>query len=245
MFLRVAIPLPEGQTLCRYCQPRDLVAKVGDAIANQSFLRHLLWMTEARIPRTGLSPFRFSSAWRGRGLEIIALGSQAITDLLENGHLLAKAVADHFRQNQTLEQRQLGQCAIEPSPRLVRYFIFRMIIQKYHYEARFKTEEQAHRAGAPSQFLLSHVAKLIERDLLRQGELMLIDVPDDIRVSRVALAEFKPHKLVPKRSSLSAQVAFTLNYALKGPWAVGHLTSRGFGVITHNKPVTFATHESI
>jgi hypothetical protein len=240
MFLRVAISLPEGKTLFRYCQPRDLVAKVGDHISNQDFVKHLLWVTEARVPRPGLSPFRFSSARRGHGLEIVALGSQAISALLENGHLLSKAVAGHFQQNQILEQRQLGQCEIAPSPRLVRYFVCRMIVQKDHYETRFKSEEQAHRTGTPSQFLLTHVAGLIERDLIRQAELMFLDVPEDLRVSDVELANFKPHKLVTKRSCLSAQVAFTLNYTLKGPWAVGHLASRGFGVITRNRPAMFA-----
>ena len=79
--------------------------------------------------------------------------------------------------------------------------------------------------------------QLIERDLVRQAELMLLDVPNDLEVSHVALTDLKPHKVVQHRSNLSACVAFTLNYALKGPWSVGHLASRGFGVVTKNIPV--------
>ena len=128
---------------------------------------------------------------------------------------------------------------IEPSPWLMRYYIYRMIIQKYHYERTFKSEEEAHRNGKPSQVLLSHVKQLIERDILRQAEIMLVDVPADLTVVNVGLADLKPHKVVEHRSNLSAQVGFTLNYLLKGPWAVGHLASRGFGAITQKKPATF------
>ena len=238
MFLRFFIPLPPGHSLFRYCAARDLVARIGDAVPNQAFVRHLLWMTEARIPRAGLSPFRFtSSAPRGQNLEIVALGSSAIADLLEHGHLLSKAVSEYFRCNQSAERRQLGHCAMTPSPKLMRYCVYRMIIQRYHYESLFKDEEAAQRGGSPSPFLLSHVKQLIERDLVRQAELILLDVPNDLEVSNVALTDLKPHKVVQHRSNLSARVAFTLNYALKGPWSVGHLASRGFGVITKNIPV--------
>jgi len=238
MFLRFSIPLPAGHTLFRYCAARDLVAKIGDAVPNQDFVRHLLWMTEARIPRAGLSPFRFtSSAPRGQNLEIVALGSRAIADLLEHGHLLSKALSEYFQHDQLVERRLLGHCAISPSPELMRYSVYRMIIQRYHYESLFKNEEAAHRSGNPSPFLVSHVKQLIERDILRQAELMLLDVPDDLEVSNVALTDLKPHKVVENRSNLSARIVFKLNYALKGPWSVGHLASRGFGVITKNIPV--------
>ena len=237
MFLRLSIPLPAGHRLFRYCAARDLVAKLGDAMPDQEFVRHLLWMTEARIPRAGLAAFRFSSAPRGQNLEIVALGSRAIADLLERGHLLSKAVFEHFRHAKLVERRQLGHCAITPSPKLMRYCVFRMIIQRYHYESIFKHEEASHRNGGSAPLLLSHVKRLIERDIVRQAELMLIDVPEDLEVSNVALADLKPHKVVKNRSNLSARVTFTLNYALKGPWSVGHLASRGFGVITKNIPV--------
>jgi len=39
MFLRFSIPLPAGHTLFRYCAARDLVAKIGDAVPNQDFVR--------------------------------------------------------------------------------------------------------------------------------------------------------------------------------------------------------------
>jgi hypothetical protein len=236
MFLRLSIPLPAGHRLFRYCSARDLVAKLGDAIPNQEFVRHLLWMTDARIPRAGLSPFRFTSAPRGQNVEIVALGGSAIADLLEHGHLLSKAMFEHFRHDQLVERRQLGHCAITPSPKLMRYCVFRMIIQRYHYESVFKHEEARNRNGEPTPLLVSHVKRLIERDIVRQAELMLIDVPDDLEVANVALADLKPHKVVEHRSNLSARITFTLNYALKGPWSVGHLASRGFGVITKNIP---------
>jgi hypothetical protein len=111
-----------------------------------------------------------------------------------------------------------------------------MIIQRYHYESVFKHEEARNRNGEPAALLVSHVKRLIERDIVRQAELMLIDVPDDLEVANVALADLKPHKVVEHRSNLSARITFTLNYALKGPWSVGHLASRGFGVITKNIP---------
>ena len=238
MFLRFSIPLPAGHSLFRYCAARDLVAKIGDTVPNQDFVRHLLWMTEARVPRAGLSPFRFtSSAPRGQNLEIVALGSRAIADLLEHGHLLSKALFEYSRHDQLVERRQLGHCAITPSPKLMRYCVYRMIIQRYHYESLFKNEEAAHRSGSSSPFLISQVKQLIERDILRQAELMLLDVPDDLEVSNVVLTDLKPHKVVENRSNLSARVAFTLNYGLKGPWSVGHLASRGFGVITKDNPV--------
>jgi len=235
MFLRFSISLPAGHSLFRYCAARDLVAKIGDLVPNQDFVRHLLWVTEGRIPRAGLSPFRFtSSAPRGQNLEIVALGSRAIADLLEHGHLLSNAMSQYFRHVQLVEGRQLGHCAIAPSPKLMRYRVHRMIIQRYHYESLFKSEEAVHRSGSPSPFLLSHVKQLIERDVLRQAEIMLLDVPDDLEVSNVALTDLKPHRVVKNRSNLSARVAFALNYGLKGPWSVGHLASRGFGVITEN-----------
>ena len=234
MFVRFLIPLPRGVRLFRYGSARDLVAKVGDAISDQDFVRHLLWVNERRIARTGLSPFRFTSSGRGSGLEVIALGTSAASDLLVKGHLLSQAISQYFHQVHLLGKRAVGGCVIEPSPWLIRYYIYRMIIQKYHYEQTFKLEEKAHRNGTPSQVLLSHVKQLIERDLLRQAEIMLVDVPADLTVVNVGLADLKPHKVVEHRSNLSAQVGFTLNYVLKGPWAVGHLASRGFGAITQN-----------
>jgi hypothetical protein len=71
-----------------------------------------------------------------------------------------------------------------------------MIIQRYHYESLFKNEEAAHRSGNPSPFLVSHVKQLIERDILRQAELMLLDVPDDLEVSKVTLTDLKSREWV-------------------------------------------------
>jgi hypothetical protein len=230
MFLRYSIHIPEARAIRRYGQPREIVAKVGPAIEDQEFLRYLLWMDNWHIPRSGLSPFRFSSAHRGRSLDIIALGQKAVEQLLTKGHHITTAVSQEFGSLPS-DGRELGMCSINLSPRPNRYYMPRMIIQKYQYENKFQAAEREHKGGKPSAILLDHVAQIIRRDLVRQAELMLVDIPQEMEIRNLELADLKPVKVVPGRHNLSANVRFAMSHKLVGHWAVGHMASRGYGRI--------------
>jgi hypothetical protein len=158
MFLRYSIELPKDRVISRYGQPREIVAKASPAIEDQEFVRYLLWVDNSHIPRSGLSPFRFTSARRGRSLDIIALGRKAVEQLLAKGHHIAAAISRQFGTSPS-DEREIGMCSIHLSPTPNRYHIPRMIIQKYQYESKFKAAEREHTDGRPSPILLDHVAK--------------------------------------------------------------------------------------
>jgi len=230
MFLRYSIQIPKGPAISRYGQPREIVAKVGPTIEDQEFVRYLLWVDSSHTPRSGLSPFRFTSARRGRFLDIIALGQQAVGQLLAKGHHIATAISREFGSS-AIDGRELGMCSMTLSPTPNRYNISRMIIQKYQYENKFKAAEKEHKGGQSSAILLDHVAQVIRRDLIRQAELMVVDVPEEIQIGNIELADLKPVKVVLGRHNLSANVKFAMSHKLAGQWAVGHLASRGYGQI--------------
>jgi hypothetical protein len=230
MFLRYSIQLPWDRTVSRYGQSREIIAKIGPALPDQEFVRYLLWVDDSHIPRSGLSPFRFTSACRGRSLDIVALGQQAIEQLLAKGHLIATAVSQEFG-TPPCDRREFGMCSIDLGRTPTRYNIPRMIVQKYQYEKKFSAAEREPRSGDPSAILLDRVAQVIRRDLTRQGELMLVDIPEEIQIGNVELSDLKPVKVVCGRYNLSASVRFSMSYKLRGRWAVGHLASRGYGRI--------------
>jgi hypothetical protein len=230
MFLRFSIPVPEERTLFPYGQSREIVAKVSESIPDPEFVQYILWSKPDRTPRSALPPFRYTTAQRGRALDIIALGQPAVEALLAKGHLISKAIAQEFGKP-VADGRQLGICSIQSAPTLTHYRIPRMVIQKYQYESLYKEAEVEHKSGNRSTVLCDHVAQVILRDLLRQAELMAIDFPTDVDIDNVRLEHFIPVKVVDKRYNLSASIEFSMTHKLAGPWAVGHLASRGYGRI--------------
>jgi hypothetical protein len=235
MFLRYSIELPKDRVISGYGQPRKIVAKASLAIEDQEFVRYLLWVDNSHIPRSGLSPFRFTSARRGRSLDIIALGRTAVEQLLAKGHHIAAAVSRKFGTSPS-DEREIGMCSIHLSSTPNPYNIPRMIIQKYQYESKFRAAEREHTDGRPSPILLDHVAKIIRRDLVRQAELMLVDIPQEIEIGNLELADLQPVQVVLGRHNLSANVRFAMSHKLLGQWAVGHLASRGYGRIFSVNP---------
>jgi len=228
MFLRFCIPVPEDRALFRYGQSREIVAKASEAIGDQEFVSYLLWVDESQTPRSGLAPFRFMTARRGKSLDIIALGQSAIEQIMTKGHLLSTALAELFGAT-IREQREIGMCSVDLGRTPIRYRIPRMVIQKYQYEEKFREAERDHKNGKPSAILCDHVAQVISRDLVRQAELMAIDIPEEIQIGNIELDNLKPVKVVSGRYNLSAAVQFSMSHKLTGQWAVGHLASRGYG----------------
>ena len=230
MFLRFSISVPEDRALFRYGQSRDLVAKAAQSIGDDKFVRYLLWVDESHTPRSGLAPFRYTTARRGRALDIIALGQPAIEQLLAKGHLISTALAKEFGIS-PCDGREIGICSVDLAQTPTRYRIPRMVIQKHQYEEKFSAAEREHKRGKPSAILRDHVAQVINRDLVRQAELMAVDIPEEIQIGNVELDDLKPVKVVPGRYNLSATVRFSMTHKLSGQWAVGHLASRGYGRI--------------
>lgn len=230
MFLRFSIPVPEDRALFPYGQSRDVVAGSAHAIGDTEFVRYLLWVNEFNVPRSGLAPFRYTTSRRGKGLDIIALGQQAVEQLLLKGHLISKAICKKFGTTPR-DGREIGMCSVDLSRTVIHYRIPRMVIQKYQYEEKFEEAEKDEKGGKPSIILRDHVAKIIFRDLARQAELMAIDMPQDIQIGNVELDDLKPVKVVTGRYNLSARVQFGMSHKLDGQWAVGHLAARGYGRI--------------
>jgi hypothetical protein len=230
MFLRFSIPVPAHRAIHHYGQSREIIAASVNAIDDAEFVQHLLWIDEHKIPRSGLAPFRYTSSKRGQGLDIVAIGQQAVEALLSKGHLLSKAVCEHFGTAPS-DGREMGMCSVQASRTLVHYWIPRMVVQKYQYEGKFLDAEKDEKTGKPSSLLREHVANVIRRDLVRQAELMTIDIPQDIEIWNVRLDCLKPVKVVDGRYNLSARVRFTMSHKLEGHWAVGHLAARGYGRI--------------
>jgi hypothetical protein len=230
MFLRLSIPVPEKRVLTRYSQSRELVAKVAQKLEDQQFVRSLLWVNASHTPRSGLSPFRYSSARGGRSLDIIALGQDAVELLLAKGHIISTALAREFGTLPS-DGREIGVCSIELSRTLLRYRISRMIIQKYGYDEKYRAAEKEQKTGHPSSILRERVSEVIKRDLIRQAELMAIDIPEELEIGDVNIEDLRPVKVVEHRYNLSGRIRFTMGYKLEGHWAVGHLASRGYGRI--------------
>jgi hypothetical protein len=230
MFLRFSIRVPKDRVLFRYGQSRELVAKAAQAIVDQEFARFLLWVDGSHNPRSGLAPFRYTTARRGKSLDIVALGQEAVEQLLTKGHMLSSALAREFGTS-PCDGREIGRCSITLGRTPTGYRIPRMIIQKYHYEEKFRAAEREHKSGNPSVILCDHVAQVIGRDLVRQAELMAVDIPEEIQIGNVVLDDLKPVKVVSGRYNLSAAVRFSMSHILRGPWAAGHLAARGYGRI--------------
>jgi hypothetical protein len=230
MFLRFSVPVPKDRLLFRYGQSRELVAKAAQRIVDKEFVRFLLWVDVSHTPRSGLAPFRYTTARRGRSLDIIALGQPAVEQLFAKGHLISDALAQEFGTS-PCDGREIGMCSIDLGRTPTRYRIPRMIIQKYQYEEIFRAAERDLRNGRQSEVLRDRVAQVIGRDLVRQAELMAIDIPKESQIGNVELDDLKPVKVVPGRYNLSAVVRFSMSHRLAGQWAVGHLASRGYGRI--------------
>ena len=231
MYLRFSVPVPKDRALFRYDQSREIVAKISATMGDPEFVRYLLWMADKpNTARSGLAPFRFTTSRRGKSLDIIALGQSAVEEMLTKAHLLSIALSQEFGSPMR-EEREIGVCSVELGRTVSRYRIPRMIIQKYQYKEKFREAEQEYKSGKPSSVLRDHVEAVIMRDLLRQAELMAIDMPEDTRIGDIELTDFKPVKVCPRRYNLSAAVRFSSTHHLGGHWSVGHLAARGYGRI--------------
>jgi len=230
MHLIIDFKIPGDPRLHKTSDSRALVAKVLDGRSQDlDLVRALMHVDDAGKNRGSLSPVRFGA----RAQNVITLnvvGSSACEYFLRNSHRLTMALSEYFGCS-IEESRHFGPTTIEDTGRWFSYHIPAFVWQRGPVISEDLVE--AVKANAITDAaLLEVVEDQLRIGIERQCDLIGVDIPE------LLMFELKLFRLFPvpvgkgtKRYFAAATIDFRSNVHLLGPWHVGRLCGRGYGLI--------------
>ena len=184
---------------------------------------------EKDIPKSGLSPFRYSSI-AGGGLRLTAVGNDAVDALEASGHRLTRAMSK--QAGVPLRETWLtGKVGLSVSPAMHQYAIRHLVLSRK--PLRKIAVGSAMQSETPSPELNAWVEQRILDGILRQADLLGLAEPEDIMVKVESVGSYGGWNRGGRYYGAVAQnVVIATNLALQGPWSVGHLCLLGSGFVT-------------
>lgn len=186
----------------------------------------------------GISPAIAYSSSRG-SIEIIGLGERGIKAIRDNSLALMAALSSHY--GASFLKTTDGKCSARTADDPKLYRIKNLLVDK---RPDSKKHGECLKFDLPSNFALSDIEPLVRRSIIRGivSQAATID-----RETRSTIEANLPHdegfdiRLVDGRSLIAkvgqgtyviaANLVFSLNLNLKGPWFVGLRRSCGYGEI--------------
>ena len=231
MYLEYFVRVPREARLRNCRDARALLARLhAQAEPAAQFDLRLLQLEDGGQPRHVPTAIRIGS--RAQSLMISAVGSEAVTCLLDNASKAGGLVARHF--GVPLEEHyHQGDCEVHIAARICSYQIPSLVLSRRHFD---RGQEGGTMRNIVTKRLFEHPA-LLERvkcmvadGIQRQANVCLLDVPPAL------LGDVVVHRLAPvlvKRGVyfVVGAVSFRAGWQLVGPWYAGHLQSRGYGRI--------------
>lgn len=210
---------------------------MNEAQAEERPSMRLFHADEMGHPMDGVSPVRFGA---GRDMiRLYAVGASACDLLAQDGHKITRLISRNLARP-IKEIRQSGQCNIEQIPYLYPHHIRGLVLKHYSWD-ELKPLDICKPGGWDQPKVREAIVRSIETGIRDQAKLLSLDgmglnfeAPDDVLVDLISVDKIVPFEVKPgsRRFRLSAQkIQFRLNLKLGGPWHVGRLTSRGFGLI--------------
>ena len=185
-----------------------------------------------------LAAIRFGA---GRGLgRIDAIGSEA-TALLDS---VAQQITDMFREEQELpvtDRQYRGEVTAVRVDSLHQYQVRRIVLAKPSGGGRSKKADQQR------QWLENHpndksgIAAIIKTKihdgLVAQATAFGIALPDDFLLGAIDVDSIGPIPFTGRESRgiIAKKTTFQSNLKLTGPWHVGYLQTRGYGLINQDQ----------
>lgn len=186
---------------------------------------------------TGLSPYRFAAS---KGIfSLTAIGGGSVFTLENAAADVVGMLSGHVQKDLSYEWR-IGEARISLNAYRSRYAICKMIVQNSQSLSGAaghvnKKRGEALRSGGVDHPLVKEWVRLaIERNLMRQSDLLFAEYPenDEIEFSVTHIGKMAPVKVKDRVSRMAAfDVEFETNLEIQGVWHAGSLISYGYGFI--------------
>jgi len=230
MYLIIDFKIPGEPGLRGTRDSRALVAKaLAGRVQDDDLRGALMHMDEEGKSRGSLSPVRFGARAQNV-ITVSVVGSSACEYFLRNSHRLTLALCDYFHTS-VEERRHFGATKIEDTGRWFSYHIPAFVWQRGPVISQDLVAAVMANAISDAA-LLEVVEDQLRIGIERQCDLIGVDIPE------LLMLEIKLLSLFPvavgkgtKRFFSAAKLDFRSNIHLLGPWHVGRLCGRGYGLI--------------
>lgn len=229
-WLTLIISVPEQRVYAE--QARKILA----AEAPENFPPELFHYRENGVPIKGLAKIRFGA--RKGEILLHAVGGPASAFLRQEAMNVLAAYEAHYGETLSM-QITGGVYQKSVKPKLRPYRISSLILQQDPAQYK-RIKDDLDKPDCPAATELA--AQKIRDGLVRQFEDIGFYLEDyEFSVSRVKIEGFDGSKFVPVEIKpgvfglCAKNVTFFSDLELNGPWHVGHLTSRGYGLILKGK----------
>lgn len=186
---------------------------------------HLEKSTAGPRYRKGLSPFRCGRLSPTR-FAIYAVGTDASIWLIKNQERLGEVIAARLP---TVGSKELlaGECTVDLESGYRHYFIADLVWQRH---SRHDRELAARQHPAAANELSRVISERMPEWIGRQCDLLGLDLPEALFVSSVNIESGFPTE-VHGRFYHTVRLTFATNAVFRGPWHLGHLATRGYGLV--------------
>lgn len=227
MYSKILITPPPGVTFTNPSQARNWLAICDTQRAIPGVLFH---KNEAGNSLNEASPFRFSL--NSGALEIIAIGTEAATRLLDTVPAILTAIAEKSGQLVPINVLS-GECSYSIAPTLGELKFSALVIQSRKGPwSRFKSHTEV--MDRPAAELSARVIEVLEEGI--KDQVMLCDdqpYPADLVIGDVVVTRVMPVPVGEGRLSFATVFGTArTNLRLTGPWHVGRLHQKGCGHLT-------------
>jgi hypothetical protein len=197
-----------------------------------------LFHDSRHAPTGQMSPYRIDAY--GNEIRIVACGHAAVACLRQNAMRMLDALTRWLSAKHTGGMPDMRMRPVEFGfarlPYMLTYLIRRMVITTDHLPDShpWRMASVAGEDPMDNPDLVAEIERMIQRDLVRQANLLEInDDPADVPVYVASMDALTPIRAefsgCPNRIMLHTTLRVGIQAMLIGPWAFGPMVSRGFG----------------
>jgi hypothetical protein len=190
------------------------------------------------VPLNGMPMIRFGG---GRGFfRIFAIGDEASDSLLRHANTLRRLVSRNYGGRPVKQHIIRSQCSIGASERWRQYRIHEMAVSIHQKKnERFFAMDEQQRL----EFVRRKITSGIERQCAWLGAAADVGMVVIHDMGPAFAFPICPEIAPTRKGILVKNIDLSMPTVLKGHWAVGHLTSRGYGSI--RTPFAFRSATSV
>lgn len=165
---------------------------------------------------------------------IYALGQDAMDLLSAHQETIAEVFGAHLRD--TVQSRLLtGECSAQPTSSPQHYIVRKLVAQPAG-DTGFEIARRAKAGELPLAEQIRLAEFLVTRGLEEQSQMLGLPKLALEGLSITSINGFRPVQIEHPIYRLALQdVRFTLNHRLTGPWHVGFLRARGYGLLQEGR----------